>query len=137
MNSVLRWNQWDSSLICCGLWNCVPNSVLRNSINWIIRKRNKKDNDANSKELQTAIHLFGMLEKTAFWNLIHSSFVQIVTKKCMVLKCVYFQMPFNFLAEKGLNINQKLQVGFLHLFFKNFPFSSVGRLFWCCIYIFL
>lgn len=46
-------------------------------------------------------------------------------------------MPFNFLAEKGFSINQKLQVGLLHFFFKNLPFSSVSRLFWYHIYIYL
>lgn len=67
-----------------------------------MKKRNKKDNDADNKELETAIRLLDTLEKTAFWNLIHSSFVQIATITCMVLKHVYFQCHLIFQQKKDL-----------------------------------
>lgn len=58
-----------------------------------MRKRNKRDNDANNKELETAIHLLSTLEKIAFWNLIRSSFVQIVTRKMYDIKMCLFSNP--------------------------------------------
>lgn len=126
MNSALYWKKRDSSFIHCSveLWleYHTMYQLCTKQYQLFVRKRDKKDNDASNKELETAVHLLDTLGR-------RSSVVQRVIRKWMTLKCVNFQMLCNFFffffnsrTEYKLKYTRRFS-----FFSTNFPFFSV-----CC-----